>query len=155
MDGLGGYCDKWNVRQRTTNTIWSHLCVGFTKQSRRTNETKLVGMENRGAVARGESCVCGGEMHVGVRTYRLWVVKWISHGGMVCCILVTIVSGIVVYIWSFLGEWILKILMTREEKSFLVLFMVMDDDYIYCGDHFTVHADVEPLRCIPETNIVL
>lgn len=117
MDGLGGYYDKWNVRQRTTNTIWSHLCVEFTKQSRQTNKTKLMGMENRGAVARRESCVCGGEMHVGVRTYRLQIVKWISHGGMVCCILVTMVGGIVVYIWSFLGEWILKILMTREKKS--------------------------------------
>ena len=27
MDGPGGYCAKWNVRQRKTNTVWYHLYV--------------------------------------------------------------------------------------------------------------------------------
>ena len=30
----------------------------------------------------------------------------------------------------------------------------MDGKQTYCGEHFAVYANIEPLRCTPETNIL-
>ena len=33
--------------------------------------------------------------------------------------------------------------------------VVMDVNQTYCGDHFAIYTNIESLRCIPETNIML
>lgn len=33
--------------------------------------------------------------------------------------------------------------------------MVMDVNWIYCGDHFEIHTNIESLHCTPEMNTML
>lgn len=73
----------------------------------------------------GELCEWGW-MHVGVQMYRLAVVERMSHEGVVCCSIVTIVGGIVVYIWNLLGERISKVLVTRQQNlCYLIWWWMM------------------------------
>ena len=37
----------------------------------------------------------------------------------------------------------------------MYLFMGMDINQTYCGDQLTTYTNIEPLRCTPETNIML
>ena len=69
MGGSRGYFAKWNVRQKKTNTIWSHL---YTKYERNT----LIGTENRLVVAWNKQCRMGkmNECEM-VREYKLSIIK--------------------------------------------------------------------------------
>ena len=44
-------------------------------------------------------------------------------------------------------NFILQMILSRK--------MVMDVNQTYCGDHFTMYTNIEPLCCAPETNIML
>ena len=52
------------IRQRKTNTIWSHLHVESKKQSKQ-NENRLIDTENKQVAARGEEDEGWGELDVG------------------------------------------------------------------------------------------
>ena len=64
-----------NVREKKTNTVWSHIYVEFFKKTTtKTSKTKLIDMENRSVVARGKEWKIG-ENSEWVKRYRLPVIK--------------------------------------------------------------------------------
>ena len=65
----------------------------------------------------------------------------------------TIVNNTVLYIWKWLREQILKVLLTR--KKIVCNYVWWQILIRHCGDHFTIYTSIESLGCTPETKIML
>lgn len=69
--------------------------------------------------------------------------------------MVTLISGT---ICIFEGCWesgYSKSHHTEKRKKTFVTCLMVDGDYIYSGDHFTVHTSVESIHCATEMNMIL
>lgn len=52
---------------------------------------------------------------------------------------------------KLLRECILKVLITHKKAK---VYVVMDINKTYCGDHFSAYTNIKLLCYIPETNVV-
>ena len=44
---------------------------------------------------------------------------------------------------------------SHDKKTIFLTIMVIDVNWTYCGDHYTIYTNIKTLHCTPDINVML